>query len=143
MKKRSDCPLSFSLDIFGDKWSLLIIRDIIMMGKFSFIDFSKSAEKIASNILASRLELLEKEGIIYKQVSPKNKSKFIYSLTQKGIDLQPVLIEMMKWGAKYNPKTPDPPKKVIKKYEGDETSLYNEYLKRQRECWKNRKARLH
>ena len=104
-----------------------------MMGKFSFIDFSKSAEKIASNILASRLELLENEGIIYKQVSPKNKSKFIYSLTQKGIDLQPVLIEMMRWGTKYNSKTPDPPKKVIKKYEDDETSLYNEYLKRQKE----------
>jgi DNA-binding HxlR family transcriptional regulator len=132
-KKRSNCPLSFSLDIFGDKWSLLIIRDIIMMGKFSFIDFSKSAEKIASNILASRLELLEKEGIIYKQVSPKNKSKYIYSLTKKGIDLQPVLIEMMKWGAKYNSETPVPPKKIIEEYEEDNKSLLRKYRTKQKD----------
>ena len=131
-KKRSNCPLSFSLDIFGDKWSLLIIRDIIMMGKFSFIDFSRSAEKIASNILTSRLDLLEKEGIISKQISPKNKSKFIYSLTRKGIDLQPVLIEMMKWGAKYNPETPLPPKKIIKQYEEDTKSLLRKYRNNQK-----------
>lgn len=133
VKKRSNCPLAFSLDIFGDKWSLLIIRDIIMMGKFSFIDFSKSAEKIATNILSSRLELLEKEGIIYKQVSPKNKSKYVYSLTKKGIDLQPVLIEMMKWGAKYNPDTPLPPKKIIKQFEADNKSLLKKYRRNQKQ----------
>ena len=104
-----------------------------MMGKFSFIDFSKSAEKIASNILASRLELLEKEGIIYKQVSPKNKSKYIYSLTKKGIDLQPVLIEMMKWGAKYNSETPVPPKKIIEEYEEDNKSLLRKYRTKQKD----------
>ena len=132
VKKRSDCPLSFSLDIFGDKWSLLIIRDIIMMGKFSFIDFSRSAEKIATNILTSRLELLENEGIICKQVSPKNKSKYIYSLTKKGIDLQPVLIEMMKWGTKYNPETPKPPKDIIKQFEADNKSLLKKYRDNQK-----------
>lgn len=137
VKKRSNCPLSFSLDIFGDRWSLLIIRDIIMMGKFSFIDFSKSAEKIATNILSSRLELLEKEGIIYRQVSPMNKSKYIYSLTKKGLDLQPVLIEMMQWGAKYNQDTPAPPKNIIKQFKDDNKSLLKKYRQNQKNILSN------
>src|SRR5437763_1845863 len=78
IKKRSDCPLSFSLDLLRDKWSLLIIRDLLMTGKFSFSEFSGSKEKIASNILADRLSLLESSGVITKHVSPKNRSKFIY-----------------------------------------------------------------
>jgi DNA-binding HxlR family transcriptional regulator len=76
-----------SLELFGDKWSLLIIRDLLMVGKFSFSEFIGSKEKIASNILTDRLSVLESSVIISKQVSPKNKSKYIYSLTQRGIDL--------------------------------------------------------
>lgn len=127
IKKRSDCPLSFSLDIFGDKWSLLIIRDLMMTGKFSFGEFSRSKEKIASNILTDRLSLLESSGIISRHVSPKNRSKFIYSLTKKGIDLLPAMIELMRWGAKYNPDTPLPPKKIINRYTNDREGLIKEY----------------
>jgi DNA-binding HxlR family transcriptional regulator len=127
IQKRSDCPLSFSLDIFGDKWSLLILRDISMTGKFSFSEFSGSKEKIASNILTDRLALLESTRLITKHVSPKNKSKFIYSLTQKGIDLLPAMIEIMRWGAKYNPDTPLPPKKIIKRYTEDRQGLIKDY----------------
>ena len=127
IKKRSDCPLSFSLDLFGDKWSLLIIRDILMTGKFSFSEFAGSKEKIASNILTDRLALLESSGIIRKHVSPKNRSKFIYSLTQKGIDLLPAMIELMRWGAKYNADTPLPPKKIIKRYKEDKQGMIKEY----------------
>ena len=101
-KKRSNCPVSSSLDIFGDKWSLLIIRDVMMKGKMSYGEFLKSDEKIATNILANRLQTLESENILLKEVSPLNKSKFEYTLTQKGADLLPVLIEIMDWGAKYN-----------------------------------------
>ena len=101
-KNRSDCPISCSLDIFGDKWSLLIIRDIMLREKFSYSEFLNSEEKIASNILVNRLNILEAENILVKEISPKNKSKFVYSLTQKGLDLLPIVIEIMDWGAKYN-----------------------------------------
>lgn len=104
-KKRSNCPLSCSLDLFGDKWSLLIIRDLMMKGKVSYSEFLISEEKIATNILANRLKLLEEEKIVTKEVSPTNKSKFEYSLTEKGSDLLPVLVEMGSWSIKYNEST--------------------------------------
>ena len=105
-KKRSDCPISCSLDIIGDKWSLLIIRDVMLRGKMSYSEFLNSEERIATNILVSRLSILEGEGILVKDVSPVNKSKYIYSLTQKGADLLPLVIELMDWGAKYNKNCP-------------------------------------
>ena len=105
-KKRSDCPISCSLDVFGDRWSLLIIRDVMLRGKLSYSEFLGSEEKIASNILVSRLANLEEEEILLKEISPANKSKFIYSLTQKGADLLPIVIEIMDWGAKYNKNCP-------------------------------------
>jgi DNA-binding HxlR family transcriptional regulator len=104
--KRSDCPISCSLDVFGDRWSLLIIRDVMLRGKVSYSEFLASEEKIASNILVSRLAILEEEEILVKEVSPANKSKFLYSLTQKGADLLPIVIEIMDWGAKYNKNCP-------------------------------------
>ncbi|MEO5977311.1 MAG: helix-turn-helix domain-containing protein [Chryseolinea sp.] len=103
---RSDCPISCSLDVFGDKWSLLVIRDIMLRGKSSYSEFLESEERIATNILVSRLTLLEHQEILTKEISPKNKSKFIYSLTEKGIDLLPIIIEMMDWGARYNDNCP-------------------------------------
>ncbi|SKC63248.1 winged helix-turn-helix transcriptional regulator [Ohtaekwangia koreensis] len=105
-KKRSDCPISCSLDILGDKWSLLIIRDVMLRGKMSYSEFLNSEERIATNILVSRLTILEGEKILVKDVSPENKSKYIYSLTQKGADLLPIIIELMDWGAKYNKNCP-------------------------------------
>jgi DNA-binding HxlR family transcriptional regulator len=105
-RKRSDCPISCSLDVFGDRWSLLIIRDVMLRGKLSYSEFLGSEEKIASNILVSRLSILEEEKILVKEVSPANKSKFLYSLTQKGADLLPIVIEIMDWGAKYNRNCP-------------------------------------
>src|ERR1041385_63397 len=105
-KNRSDCPISCSLDVFGDKWSLLIIRDIMLRGKMSYSEFLNSEEKIATNILVSRLTVLEEEKILVKDVSPGNKSKYVYSLTQKGADLLPIIIELMDWGAKYNKNCP-------------------------------------
>ena len=105
-KIRSNCPISCSLDIFGDKWSLLIIRDIMLRGKSSYSEFLESEEKIATNILVNRLKVLEAENIVVKEVSSTNKSKNIYSLTQKGADLLPIIIEMMDWGARYNSNCP-------------------------------------
>jgi DNA-binding HxlR family transcriptional regulator len=105
-KKRSDCPISCTLDVIGDKWSLLIIRDVMLRGKMSYSEFLNSEERIATNILVNRLGILEGERILVKEVSLENKSKYIYSLTQKGADLMPILIEMMDWGAKYNKDCP-------------------------------------
>ncbi|WP_343634900.1 helix-turn-helix domain-containing protein [Fluviicola sp.] len=101
IKKRSGCPVSSSLDLWGDKWSLLIIRDLMYAKSCTYGDFLKSEEKIATNILASRLETLEETGIISKSGHPESKSKVLYKLTQKGIDLLPVLMEIYLWGEKY------------------------------------------
>lgn len=120
-KKRSDCPISCSLDIFGDKWSLLIIRDIMLRGKVSYSEFLNSEEKIASNILVNRLSILEAENILVKNVSPENKSKFVYSLTQKGADLLPIVIEIMDWGATHNANCPR--KELGKKIKKDKAAV--------------------
>jgi DNA-binding HxlR family transcriptional regulator len=100
-KKRSDCPLSCSLDIFGDKWSLLIIRDLMFGNKNTYNDFLKSEEGIATNILSSRLKGLEENGIIEKSAHPNSKAKILYRLTTKGIDLLPILLEVYLWSDKY------------------------------------------
>ncbi|WP_318348629.1 winged helix-turn-helix transcriptional regulator [Aquipluma nitroreducens] len=100
-KKRSDCPVSCSLDIWGDKWSLLIVRDLMFSKKCTYGDFLKSGEKIATNILASRLQTLEENGIITKSGHPDSKAKVLYKLTQKGIDLLPLMIEINLWAEKY------------------------------------------
>ncbi|MDC0383238.1 helix-turn-helix transcriptional regulator [Candidatus Marinimicrobia bacterium] len=96
-KFRSKCPISCSLDIFGDKWSLLIIRDMVIEQKKTFKDFFSSNEKIASNILTSRLKSLEKIGIISKNSALNNKKTNIYKLTDSGLSLIPTLVEMTIW----------------------------------------------
>lgn len=100
-KKRSVCPLSCSLDIFGDKWSLLIIRDLMFSNKCTYNDFLKSEEGIATNILASRLKGLEENGLIEKAVHPDSKAKILYKLTVKAIDLLPIILELYIWSDKY------------------------------------------
>lgn len=101
IKKRSNCPISCSLDIWGDKWSLLIIRDLLFSKQCTYGDFLKSEEKIATNILASRLQMLEENGVISKLNHPESKAKVLYKLTQKGIDLLPLMIEINLWADKY------------------------------------------
>ncbi|WP_276371844.1 helix-turn-helix domain-containing protein [Chryseolinea sp. H1M3-3] len=126
-KKRSDCPISCSLDVIGDKWSLLIIRDVMLRGKMSYSEFLKSEEGIATNILVSRLAILEDEDILVREVAPANKSKYIYSLTQKGADLMPVIIELMDWGAKYNKNCPR--KELGQKIKKDKAAVVRELSK--------------
>lgn len=102
-KKRSDCPISCSLDVWGDKWSLLIIRDLMFAKACTYGDFLKSPEGIATNVLASRLQTLEENGIILKLDHPDSKAKVLYRLTRKGIDLIPILVEIDLWAEKYMP----------------------------------------
>ena len=100
-KQRSACALSSSLDILGDKWTLLILRDILFVGKSSYGDFLQSEEKMATNILADRLALLECQGLVTKAVAADKKSKFTYRLTEKGLDLAPLMGEFILWGHKH------------------------------------------
>jgi DNA-binding HxlR family transcriptional regulator len=99
---RSECPISTALDIFGDKWSLLIIRDLAFKGKTTYGDFLEAEEKIATNILADRLALLECGGLISKHKHPDSKAKVLYKLTSKGIDLVPALVEIIAWSEKHH-----------------------------------------
>jgi DNA-binding HxlR family transcriptional regulator len=99
--RRSDCPVSCSLDVWGDKWSLLIIRDLMNAKQCTYGDFLKAPEGIATNILASRLQNLEETGIIEKLAHPDSKAKVLYKLTKKGIDLLPIMIEINLWAEKY------------------------------------------
>lgn len=101
-KRKSDCAINFVLELFGDRWSLLIVRDLMFQGKHYYGEFLQSEEKISTNILADRLSLLERQGIVTKNVDPKHRSKNIYKLSAKGIDLLPVLIEFIIWSAKYD-----------------------------------------
>ncbi|MEY2594847.1 MAG: hypothetical protein RL634_2106 [Bacteroidota bacterium] len=94
---RCQCPISSALDIIGDKWTLLIIRDMLFDHKKTFKDFSTSAESIASNILSSRLKLLEEVGIIRKTKMEGNQKSNIYTLTKKGMALLPVIAEITLW----------------------------------------------
>lgn len=99
--QRSTCPVSSSLDIFGDKWTLLVLRDMIFWNKYSFSEFLTSEEKIATNILTDRLNALHAEGFVTKKPSPENRSKYLYKMTEKAIDLVPVLVEYVIWGMKH------------------------------------------
>lgn len=128
IKKRSDCPISCSLDIWGDKWSLLIIRDLMFKKKCTYGDFLKSAEKIATNILASRLQTLEENKLIEKLDHPDSKAKVLYKLTQKGIDLLPVMIEIDLWADKYF-SLPEEIKAMLKEVKKDKEKFIKSWIK--------------
>ena len=102
---RSDCPISFALDMFGDKWTLLIVRDLVRVKRMTFKDFLGSGEGIATNILSDRLQRLETLGIISKEMSEADKRIARYELTQKGLSLKPVLRALARWSTSHNPKT--------------------------------------
>lgn len=100
-KFRSDCPISSALDLFGDKWSLLIIRDLVYFGERTFKDFMGAAEKISSARLSDRLCKLEVLDLVTKSGHPTNKKIYLYNLTPKGMDLFPVIAAYVTWSNKY------------------------------------------
>lgn len=127
-KLRSDCPVSCSLDVWGDKWSLLIIRDLMIAKQCTYGDFLKSKEKIATNILATRLQMLEENGMINKAEHPDSKTKVLYSLTQKGIDLLPLMIEINLWADKYFDLAPER-KVMLKEIRKDKDAFIKSQMK--------------
>jgi DNA-binding HxlR family transcriptional regulator len=100
-KFRSACLIASALDLIGDKWSLLIIRDMLLHQKKTFKEIVASEEGIATNLLSSRLKLLASLGMITKRKLPPNKKENIYLLTEKGIDLAPMIMEIVLWSDKY------------------------------------------
>lgn len=101
LKRRSNCPISFSLDIFGDKWGLLVLRDIMFYNRTRFSDFMPQ-EHIATNVLTDRLAKLEAAGLIVKKSNAKLRNQYIYSVTPSGQSLLPLLIEMTLWGLEHD-----------------------------------------
>ncbi len=108
--KRSACPVSIGLEQFGDKWTLLLIRDLIFGAK-KFKDFEAGSEKIPTNILASRLKMLEHNGLIEKKIYQERPKRYEYSLLEKGRDVIPVLHSVAKWSIKYDKESFEPPER--------------------------------
>jgi DNA-binding HxlR family transcriptional regulator len=108
---RSGCPISIALELFGDPWSLLIVRDLMFKGLRTFKEFQAAGEGVATNILSDRLTRLEAAGILTQRRDPADARRVLYGLTRKGTDLAPILVELVLWSARYE-KTEAPPRIV-------------------------------
>ena len=125
---RSGCPVSMSLDLLGDRWSLLIVRDVMVRGYRTFREFQQSGEGIATNILADRLDKLEQGGVLARERAADDGRSTHYRLTPKGIALAPVLLELLIWGARHEPT--DAPCAVIDQMEQDRAGVLAETYRR-------------
>jgi DNA-binding HxlR family transcriptional regulator len=136
---RSGCPINLTLEVLGDRWSLLIIRDMIFAGKRHFRELLQSDEGIASNILANRLAMLVDQGMLTRAGDPAHKQKVIYSLTEKSIALVPVLVQMGIWGRTYLPASEDLTLKSIELEQGG-PALWQQIMSELREAHVSRSA---
>ena|SRR6266550_1351529 len=100
-ERRSACPLNATLEVLGDRWSLLIVRDLLFKGRTTYKDFLAGGERIATNVLADRLRRLEAEGVVEKGRDRADARRLVYRLAAKGLALAPVLVEMIVWGARH------------------------------------------
>ena len=133
-EKKSQCPVNQFLEVFGDKWTLLIIRDIMFVGKRYFNELRDSDERIVSNILTDRLDKLESSGIIIKTKDSYHKQKNIYTLTEQGIGIMPIIVQMSLWSLTHRKLTKKDEKHINGLIQGGlklqnemRTSLLNEY----------------
>lgn len=127
-KRQSGCPIAFGLDTFGDRWSLLVIREMMVRGKKTYGEFLEAEEGISTNILADRLKHLETEGIVSKSRDPDNRRSFIYALTPKGRDLAPIIIEIIQWSGAHDHRPfalREPLQKIQRDRAAFETDLRN------------------
>jgi len=130
-KRRSGCPLSISLELFGDRWSLLIVRDLMVRGFRTFKQFQGSGEGIATNILADRLHKLAEAGIITAEIEETDGRRVNYRLTEKGIDLAPVLLELLMWATRHEETAA--PRALIDQMENNREAFLAEVRQRWRE----------
>ncbi len=121
-RRKSDCPVHFALEVFGDPWSLLIIRDLMFKDRRTYTEFLHAEEGIATNVLADRLTRLEQDGILLKEDAPGGGG---YRLTLKGIDLLPIMMEIIGWSAKHDPRTAAD-REFVRRLRADRDSFMNE-----------------
>ena len=121
-KRSSGCPVAFALDTFGDRWSLLIMRDLMVARLETYSELLAADERIATNVLADRLASLEAAGLIDKSRDPDNHRRFIYRVTDKGCNLLPIIMEMVRWSGKYDPNT-IAPRHILERLENDRDGL--------------------
>lgn len=129
-QRRSGCPISIALELLGDAWSLLIVRDLMFKERRTFNDFLTGGEGIASNILADRLRKLEDANIIEKRRDPQDARRFLYRLSSKGIDLAPVLVELVIWSARH--EETDAPPAVVRRMRSDRETFVADVWRRWR-----------
>lgn len=119
---RSHCPINFGLELFGDRWTLLVLRDLLLKGKSTYREFQAAEEGIATNILADRLEKLTRYGLVTARRDGRDSRLIRYEPTEACCALLPVLVEMAYWGGKHDRKTAAP-KDFIRGYECDRDGL--------------------
>jgi DNA-binding HxlR family transcriptional regulator len=132
---RSYCPINLSLEIFGDTWTLLVLRDIMFGGKRHFRELMQSDERISSNILAERLTRLVDNGVLTKSDDPTHKQKAIYSLTDKGIALLPIVVQIGAWGSRWVPeakKLDAPSRKLLRELQEGGPSVWAKLMEQLR-----------
>jgi DNA-binding HxlR family transcriptional regulator len=130
-KRRSGCPIGIALDLIGDPWSLLVVRDLMFKNASTFNDFLMAGEGIATNVLSDRLARLEASGIVEKKRDTADTRRYIYRLTERGIDLAPLMVELVLWSANYE-KTDAPPE-VVRAMRDDRAN----FLAQVRQAWAN------
>ncbi|GGK54317.1 winged helix-turn-helix transcriptional regulator [Amphritea balenae] len=128
-KAWSGCPVRFGMSQFGDKWSFLIIRDLMFKGRKYYHEFIEAGEGISTNVLATRLADLESNGIVNKSRDPIKGSRFIYTLTDKGIELMPMMLAMIDWAEKFDPVT-EVPEDFINELRDDPKKLQQEIMEK-------------
>ena len=104
--RRSACPIAYALDLVGDRWTLLVLRDLIFLRKRYFQDFLRAGEGIATNVLTDRLSRLEEAGMVTKERDPDDGKRFVYRPTQKASDTLPIMLELIAWSGRYDRETP-------------------------------------
>jgi DNA-binding HxlR family transcriptional regulator len=142
-KPRSYCPINLSLEVFGDSWTLLILRDLMFAGKRHFRELLQSDEQISSNILTDRLKMLVEQGILTKADDPTHKQKALYSLTEKGIELLPIIVQIGAWGSRNVPaskKLDAHLRSIIREVQEGGPPLWNRLMSNLRETHLGRKG---
>jgi len=122
MSPRRLCPIDYALTVFGDRWSLLVLRDILLAGKRHYRDLVSAREGIATNVLASRLKKLEAAGLLERRADANDKRSIFYVATPKALDLIPVLLEISRWSVKYDAHTAAPPG-LVERFDRDREQL--------------------
>lgn len=120
--RRSPCPIACALDLIGDRWTLIVLRDLIFVRKRHFRELLEGHEGIATNILASRLKMLEGAGLVSRRADPAEARRVIYAPTEKALDLLPVLLELTSWSLKHNAGT-DAPAHIVRRLGRDREGL--------------------